>query len=729
MKKTIAMLMMFAASAVSALAFPSWMGVYGSVVRHDDANNPGTFTILMNQDYYGLKAEVGVQVNGGTWQVFPMSYAGKVESNSKWTFTPSAAFPAGANVAYYFHGFDGSGHIWDSNGGKNYGFTAPGSSDGLTFSGAQSLGLPAAGATLTDSFATTSRVYAMCGAFLNRGSIVQTGIVWSGWTNVTVPARRIAATPAAVLAVDAEAGTLKVARSTDGGATFGSSQVINVSTQHISSFEAGARGASEFVVAYSLTGTNGYPYDAKELYCVKSSDNGQTWSAPVRVDSADYGWYDSIEIGANASHFVIKYRYTAQAYDARIGAATSTDGLVWQAQTLFTDKAASFSTMVVAPDAAYVALDPYYNDATRFAKFVNGTWELSTIPHPNYESGRGTILALDPQGALLLLRIEAYPSTRWQIAKSTDRGATWYAIGSLDTPPAVPSNPPFLAQALTAGKRLHLVWMNGDWRYGSILWQVSLPRAGGPVKWIGKTWAFPFEGEWDAGEDLWINTETSPRENATKVRVVYTADGGVTWKSSDLELETSSGSNDTWHVNLGVFPAGTTVRFALEATGGDGKTIWDNNGGKDFTATCKAVASPVQRIADGLWRTFAGADGITWHEDCHFWIDFQVRKLGTVQAAGIVWTYNDWATWYNANASFERSISADQDQWGVDVSPCGQTYSHRSLGFIRWYPAGSTDYVNVTNGQVTIKYAIFYLVNNKWYWDNNGGKDYSFVIR
>ena len=40
-------------SAASAGAFPTWIGTYGLYPRHSGAN-PGRFTILMNEDYYGL---------------------------------------------------------------------------------------------------------------------------------------------------------------------------------------------------------------------------------------------------------------------------------------------------------------------------------------------------------------------------------------------------------------------------------------------------------------------------------------------------------------------------------------------------------------------------------------------------------------------------------------------------------------------------------------------------
>ncbi len=108
----------------AAQAAPTWMGVYGSYQRHDGAN-PGTYTILMNQDYWGLHAEVGVRVNGGAWTISQMAYAGNNNGDSVWTYTPSSSIPPGSTVEYYFHGYDNWGaNIWDNNAGSNYSYTA-----------------------------------------------------------------------------------------------------------------------------------------------------------------------------------------------------------------------------------------------------------------------------------------------------------------------------------------------------------------------------------------------------------------------------------------------------------------------------------------------------------------------------------------------------------------------------------------------------------------------------
>ena len=121
-------LLLSLALTANAGAFPSWMGVYGSFVRHTAGGNPGAFTVLMNQDYSGLHASVGIQVNGSSFIEYSMTYAGyDVDagiSNSVWTYTPSATYPAGVVVQYYFRGYEDSSSstIYDSNSGSNYYF-------------------------------------------------------------------------------------------------------------------------------------------------------------------------------------------------------------------------------------------------------------------------------------------------------------------------------------------------------------------------------------------------------------------------------------------------------------------------------------------------------------------------------------------------------------------------------------------------------------------------------
>jgi hypothetical protein len=111
------------ASTLPADATPTWAGIYGDVVRQS-GDNPGTFSILTNDDYWGLHISLGIQVNGGSFTEYLMTYSGRKDNNSVWKFSPGA-FPASANVKYYFHIWDNWGaSLWDNNGGNNYSLTA-----------------------------------------------------------------------------------------------------------------------------------------------------------------------------------------------------------------------------------------------------------------------------------------------------------------------------------------------------------------------------------------------------------------------------------------------------------------------------------------------------------------------------------------------------------------------------------------------------------------------------
>lgn len=135
--------------ASQALGAPTWIGVYGSYAHHD-GDNPGTYTILMNQDYVGLHAEVGIQVNGGAWTTHSMNYDGNDSGNSIWTFTPGSSYTPGSTIEYYFHGYDDWGsNIYDNNTGSNYTFTA-----GLVASSKSGMGSQVLGSD------TTFRVWA-----------------------------------------------------------------------------------------------------------------------------------------------------------------------------------------------------------------------------------------------------------------------------------------------------------------------------------------------------------------------------------------------------------------------------------------------------------------------------------------------------------------------------------------------------------------------------------------
>lgn len=563
----------------SATAIPSWMGVYGSIFRLS-GDNPGTFTILMNQDYFGLQAEVGIQVNGGAWTTYPMTYAGRVDGNSKWTFSPSSAFPAGATVVYYFHGYDKwGGHIWDSDGGRNYRFTVE-SSSGLSFGAAVNIGnFVEPSESLRDASISGQRILALSGQRLNRGTVGVNTTTWSGWNTVPANMQSVAISGSRVVLAGNSGAHVLVHVSTNGGVSFGPATALPVNGSSVFSLDVGARG-SEFVIVCAAPPSGDYVFNAHTLWSLRSTDGGQTWSPARPVDSADMGWMDDIDVEANGDAWYVKYRYVQQAYSTIIRAARSTDGQNWQVSSLFGDKAGSMSSLLVTPAGAFVAMDPYYHHATRLARFITsaGLWEQLSLAHPEgYSSGRSVELAAGPQGTLYFFRNSGSTIPAWSISKSIDQGWSWQANGSVTPPPS--TNYVALSRVLSAGGNVHLAWS----AYPATLWQVSRQAAGGPVYWCGNTRHSPSGSALTHTNELVVSVESWPASNAVSALITYTT--GSTFFTLPMEPAGRVGNNDRWTVNLGMFAPGTTIRYAVEVTGGDGVVRRDNHGGNDYQAT------------------------------------------------------------------------------------------------------------------------------------------------
>lgn len=178
------------------------------------------------------------------------------------------------------------------------------------------------------------------------------------------------------------------------------------------------------------------------------------------------------------------------------------------------------------------------------------------------------------------------------------------------------------------------------------------------------------------------------------------------------------------------FPGGATVKYYFHGFDAWGGHLWDSRNGLNYEFTTSPTPDTyVQRLNHGTWYEMTGANGITMTLRQNLWVDFKVRDMGAPEAIGILWSDDNWATWSAATAVKEADLGGGFQQWGADVAPLGDAYCHRSLGFIRWFPARSPDTYVAVNGSVTIKYAIFYKANGTWYWDNNGGRDYAVVIQ
>ncbi|HMO05333.1 MAG TPA: carbohydrate-binding protein [Kiritimatiellia bacterium] len=206
---------------------------------------------------------------------------------------------------------------------------------------------------------------------------------------------------------------------------------------------------------------------------------------------------------------------------------------------------------------------------------------------------------------------------------------------------------------------------------------------------------------------------------------------GGNWVMYPMKYVANIDGNSLWTFMPSFqFPGGATVKYFFHGFDRWGGHIWDSRNGLNYEFTTSPTPElPVSRIGDSIAPgDYTNATGITWMRPWNMALDIKIKNLGAPEAIGIVWTWNNWADHRFASATYESDLGNGFEQWGVNLTPAGFEYNHRSLGFIRWFPVDSTNVMNVTSGRVDLTYAIFYRVNGTWYWDNNGGKDYRLTI-
>lgn len=88
-----------------------------------------------------------------------------------------------------------------------------------------------------------------------------------------------------------------------------------------------------------------------------------------------------------------------------------------------------------------------------------------------------------------------------------------------------------------------------------------------------------------AGEDMIVSAETQPIGGATSANIVYSVDDGANWQIQPMALVGQKDDKDVWSINLGTYPEGTVIRYAIEIVDDQSASLWDNNGFNDYTTT------------------------------------------------------------------------------------------------------------------------------------------------
>ncbi|MGH8048380.1 MAG: glycoside hydrolase family 66 protein [Chthoniobacterales bacterium] len=220
---------------------------------------------------------------------------------------------------------------------------------------------------------------------------------------------------------------------------------------------------------------------------------------------------------------------------------------------------------------------------------------------------------------------------------------------------------------------------------------VSLARA--DLYWVGNSHSNAVNGVIASTQDFKVVAETFPVAAGNSVRVTYTTNGGASWQSASLDFHRNAGQNALWQKNLGTFPRGTTIRYAIQATGPNA-TKQDNNNGSDYYVNVNDTTATIRWL--GNTSTYPDYGLVDPEKD--FWVNTETWPVGVAASATLVYSTNDGASWSEAAMSRNGSSNGN-DAW------------HAKIG---GFPAGTTVryYIRAKNASAAT------------YWESNNGADY-----
>ncbi|OYT72581.1 MAG: hypothetical protein CFK49_01660 [Armatimonadetes bacterium JP3_11] len=111
------------------------------------------------------------------------------------------------------------------------------------------------------------------------------------------------------------------------------------------------------------------------------------------------------------------------------------------------------------------------------------------------------------------------------------------------------------------------------------------------LNWVGNTRLFATGshqlpsrlGMLDPGQVLTVTTQTNPIAVGQSVQIIVTTDNWLTTREYDFSFDFNTGGNTQWYVVLPPFPPGTYVQFYIRARHPSGQTVYDNNGGANYS--------------------------------------------------------------------------------------------------------------------------------------------------
>ncbi len=247
-------------------------------------------------------------------------------------------------------------------------------------------------------------------------------------------------------------------------------------------------------------------------------------------------------------------------------------------------------------------------DASKFGQSLI-QWVGNTVTFP----AQGSITA----GGDLWVDVESWPqgaAAGGNVVYTVDGGASWLKAplaknGTNGNNDKLHANLGRLPGGATVRFAVEVIDTNGVSRWDNNAGQDytrTVQYGTVRVSWMGGTYHWPEAGKIEPTDDFWVNIESFPQGAGVRGEVLYTTDG-TTWRLAALASAGTKGQNDLWHANLGTFPAGTAIRFAVKIVDTTNAENWDNNAGADYRATVNGNPSSLTSFEPPVARGRAEA--------------------------------------------------------------------------------------------------------------------------
>lgn len=208
----------------------------------------------------------------------------------------------------------------------------------------------------------------------------------------------------------------------------------------------------------------------------------------------------------------------------------------------------------------------------------------------------------------------------------------------------------------------------------SPVWPNPVDDGDVPIEWVGETHHWPTDGNITADSDLWINTQSYPKGAATGGHVRYSTDGGSTWHTTALSHNGTVGNNDKWHVCLGKFAAGTTLKYMLELTNSSSSRS-DDKGGLYYSASVSGGGPGLIWIGDAYHWPWDGQ--IDSGDD--FWVNIQSYPREATAEAKVLFSSDGGGSWTTVVLEHDGT-AGNNDKWHIMLGnsfPSGTVLQYR----------------------------------------------------